>query len=184
MKGKSTEFMKDIEVETVSTSKKEEVLKQKAEPLVIRKSGSQTLGDASGVDSPQLSSKKGRTFSRRSIKMEGWLEVCDETVKTWVKRWCALEGGYIWFFENPEDNNKANGTNKPKSMVSVTKSVVAAGNKIESFEVPDVATKPNLFTLNAGESTSIRSCIISSFGRWQTTIAHVSGKQRGLHVVD
>lgn len=42
------------------------------------------------------------TFSRAGIKMEGWLEICDEPAQEWTKRWCALEGERIWYFDNPE----------------------------------------------------------------------------------
>ena len=44
--------------------------------------------------------------------MESWMDVCDDSVKQWSRRWCALEGGYIWFFENPQDNAKPQGLNK------------------------------------------------------------------------
>ena len=51
------------------------------------------------VSQPSLNK---RVFSRRSIKMEGWLQVREDSAVEWIKRWCALEGGYIWFFECQE----------------------------------------------------------------------------------
>ena len=43
-----------------------------------------------------------RSYSRRTIKNEGWLELAEEGNKLWTKRWCAVEGGFLWFFENPQ----------------------------------------------------------------------------------
>lgn len=83
--------------------------------------------------------------------MEGWLDVCDDAVKSWVKRWCALEGGYIWFFETQADGSKAQGANKPKSMASVAKSTLAMGNDIQGWQVPDLAAHgQHMLTINIG----------------------------------
>ena len=134
----------------------------------------------SSLSAVQATEKKQRLFSRRSIKMEGWLDICDDTTKQWVKRWCALEGGYIWFFEAPEDNNKANGTNKPKSMVSVSKCTVTPGNIVQSFAVPDVASKgPHLFTIFVGGKRQILMAApdADDAASWIETLEQVNKKK-------
>ncbi|KAI3642926.1 hypothetical protein MP228_012481 [Amoeboaphelidium protococcarum] len=113
----------------------------------------QSSEQSAKVQNPQVAAvaAKERVFTRRSIKMEGWMDVCDDSNKQWVKRWCALEGGYIWFFEDQADNSKPQGMNKPKSMASVAKSTLSRGNQVQGWEVPDVAAKgPHLLTLNVG----------------------------------
>lgn len=79
---------------------------------------------------------KKRVFARRSIKMEGWLEVCENNSSQWAKRWCSLEGGYIWFFENQSDNAKVPGAAKPKSMLSVSKGIVKRGLNTSGWSAP------------------------------------------------
>ncbi|KAJ3090771.1 proline-serine-threonine phosphatase interacting protein [Quaeritorhiza haematococci] len=97
-----------------------------------------------------------RTYMRRSIKQESWLEIYEDIVTPsgsfntsssslgatspigmamasptrstgWRKQWCVLEGGYLWFFDSPEDNSKPQGLNKPRGMVTIAKTVVEVG---------------------------------------------------------
>lgn len=79
-----------------------------------------TNADASIISSSSLSSSSAAAnYLRSSIKMEGWLKTCDDLSIGWVERWATLEGGYLWFFRTPEDNQRPMGLNKPLSMLSV-----------------------------------------------------------------
>ncbi|KAJ1544164.1 hypothetical protein HK096_007820, partial [Nowakowskiella sp. JEL0078] len=98
---------------------------------------------------------KKRTFTRRTIKMESWLDVLEDPSKGWLRKWVALEGGYIWYFESPADNNKPQGMNRPQSMMSVTKNNIELGVQV-SWTIADIQKK-FLFTLFAGKKKIIVS---------------------------
>lgn len=75
--------------------------------------------------------------------MEGWLELCDDEAKSWSKKWCSLEGGYIWLFDCAEDNQKPQGQNNPRGMITINRCTVSMG--CPPFF--DVEQKPNMFTV-------------------------------------
>jgi hypothetical protein len=105
-----------------------------------------TLGVAVSFD--DLAKK---TFARKSIKMEGWLDVYESApdVKPWSKSWCVLEGGYIWVYESQADANRPQGTTKPKAMISLAKSTFSKGVDPQ-WNVPACENHPNLFSLVIG----------------------------------
>jgi hypothetical protein len=94
----------------------------------------------------------GRVFSRKTVKMEGWLDICEEaTAGTWSHNWCVLEGGFIWLFDDPAESSKPKGLNKPKAMLSTAKCSVAAGAMTEKgWQAPEPDAKgPHVFALSS-----------------------------------
>jgi hypothetical protein len=95
-----------------------------------------------------------RTYGRRSIKMEGWVNLCDEVQPQWAQRWAIFEGGYIWLFEQQQESTARLQT-KPKGMIGVNqKSRITKGVNI-TWELPPIEEKENLFTLEVNATRSI-----------------------------
>jgi len=67
----------------------------------------------------QTSRPGSGTCSRKSILAEGWINYC-EPKRPWKNCWAAVEGGYIWLFEKPEDNFEPPGLNSPILTISLT----------------------------------------------------------------
>ena len=83
-----------------------------------------------------------KSFVRRSVKMEGWLRICDDVTRTWNARWCALEGGYIWFFDDPQDNQKPQGLNKPRGMLAIKNCETQSLVNNDKFQAPPTDMSP------------------------------------------
>ncbi|KAJ3123321.1 hypothetical protein HK098_002012 [Nowakowskiella sp. JEL0407] len=98
-----------------------------------------------------------RTFTRRSIKIESWMDVFEDPGRTWSRKWMALEGGYVWYFESPVDNNKPQGMNRPQSMISVTKNMVELGFHLQCPNTDP--SKTNMFTLTAGRKKIVMAAL-------------------------
>lgn len=97
----------------------------------------------------------GKRAAKKTIKMNGWLEYCDETDTKWQKRWCTLEGGYIWLFENEEDGQKNSGISQPLSMINMSKAIVSRGNFAELFSPQGANENTYLFTVTIGTKRQI-----------------------------
>jgi len=102
-----------------------------------------------------------RKFSRRSIKMEGWLTYYATKDSQWAKSWVALEGGFLWFFATPADNEKPAGLNKPQSNTQIKGFAATVGQEAFTSPVVDGAdSKPFLFTISDAASQPQYLCSV------------------------
>ena len=119
----ATESLSSIEVLSVQTNI----------PLTRQETAvpTPTSGKTPTQDIVNIPTLQDRKFSSKSVLMESWVEMCEDSKPAWQKRWCTLEGGYIWIFNDPSESIRGdNLTNKPRGMIALSKCAVEGGKKV------------------------------------------------------
>ena len=117
------------------------------------------------------------TFTRKSIKIQGHIELYSTAEEEWESAWALIEGKFIWIFASEEDANKPKGTVKHKATVGLHTLEIANDISEDTISRNDNKQCWNMSVISQWPREQTMALINKSSGKLSQIIVHPSVEQ-------